>query len=123
MHDVRNAVHDDFQRNGDLLLDLLGRNSRPLGDDLDVVVRHVGIGFDGKLVEGDRAAGDQQQSEGKNEERSVQGKIDESANHLLLHRVLQRQRVLQPPAAPGLMPETISCMLPGSMAPAATSRR
>ncbi len=50
MNDARNAIHRDFKRNRDLLLNLLRRNSRPLRDDLDIVVRHVGISFDRKLM-------------------------------------------------------------------------
>ena len=50
MHDMRDAVHHDFEWNRDLLLDLLGRNSRPLRDDFDVIVGDVGIGLDGKIA-------------------------------------------------------------------------
>ena len=58
MDDAGNAVHDGFQRDGDLLLDLLGRDARPLRDDVDVIVGHIGIGFDGKAMEGDNAPGE-----------------------------------------------------------------
>ena len=51
MHHVRDSVHRGFERNRYLLLDLFRRDSRPLGDDLNVVVRHIRIGFDGKPVE------------------------------------------------------------------------
>ena len=40
---MRNPVHHDLDRNRDLLLDLLGDVSRPLRDDLHVVVGDVGI--------------------------------------------------------------------------------
>ena len=60
MHHVGNAVHHGFERDGHLLLDLLRGNARPLGDDLDVVVGDVGIRFHGKLMERDRAPGQQQ---------------------------------------------------------------
>ncbi len=54
VHDARNPVHHDFERNGDLLLDLFGGDSRPLRDDLDVVIGDVGISFHGEIVERDR---------------------------------------------------------------------
>ena len=54
MLQVRHAVHHDLKRNGDLLLHLFGGAARPLGDDLDVVVGHVGIRFDGQAVERDQ---------------------------------------------------------------------
>ena len=94
MHHVGNAVQDDFQRHRDLLFNLLRRNPRPLGDDLDIVVRHIGIGIHRKTVECDHTARDQQHREGKNQQPLVEGKINNSANHLLLHRVLQHQRIL-----------------------------
>ena len=49
------AVHDVFQRNRHLLLDLFRGDSRPLRDDLDIVVGHVRIRFHRKLVERHRA--------------------------------------------------------------------
>ena len=51
MGDSRNTVHHDFERDRDLLLDLFGGDPGPLRDDIDVVVRHVRIRFDRKLVE------------------------------------------------------------------------
>ena len=81
VRDVRDAVHGDFQRDGDLLLDLFGGNSRPLRDDLDVVVGHVGIGFDGKLMEGDRSPAEEQDGRGEHEKAILQGEIDEFGDH------------------------------------------
>jgi hypothetical protein len=51
MRDMRNAIHHDLEWDGDLLLNLFRRNSRPLRDDLHVVVRYVRIGLHGKLME------------------------------------------------------------------------
>ena len=48
MGEVGNAGHLDLDRDGDLALDLFGAAARPLGDDLDVVVGDVGVGFDGQ---------------------------------------------------------------------------
>jgi len=59
MHDVRNAVHRDFQRNGHLLLDLFRGNSRPLRDNLHIVVGYVRIGLNGQLMERDGAPNEQ----------------------------------------------------------------
>ena len=60
MLEVRDAVHDDFDGDGDLLFDLFGGAAGPLRDHLDVVVGHVGIGFHRQIVKRDRAP-DQQQ--------------------------------------------------------------
>ena len=53
MLQVRDAVHHDFDRDGDLLLHFFGGAAGPLGDDLDVVVGDVRIRFDRQVVEGD----------------------------------------------------------------------
>ena len=71
------AVHHDFERNGDLLLDLLRRDSRPLRDDLDVVVRHVRIGFHRKLMERDRAPDKQQDRDRQDQKAILQREIDQ----------------------------------------------
>ena len=104
MHDVRDAVHHDFERNGDLLFDLLRRNSRPLRDDLDVVIGHVGIGLNGQMMERDDAPGEKQQGEAQMTRAVVEREIDDAANHLLLHRVLQLPGRWRPPRSPGLSP-------------------
>ena len=51
MRDVRNPIHHDFEWNRNLLLNLFCGDPRPLRDDLNVVVRHVEIGFHRKFVE------------------------------------------------------------------------
>src|ERR1700693_3378988 len=61
MHHVRDAIHDDFERNRDLLLDLLRGNSRPLRNDFNVVICYVGIGLNGKVMESDDARCEKQQ--------------------------------------------------------------
>ena len=88
MDDVGNAVHRDFERNGDLLFDLLGRDARPLGDHVDVVVGYVGIGFHRKIVERNRAPRQQQQRDGQHHETVVQREVDYSANHWIVLRRL-----------------------------------
>ncbi len=47
---VGDAVQLHFERNRDLLLDLLGRVAGPLGDDLRIGVGDVGVGLNGKIV-------------------------------------------------------------------------
>ena len=64
-----------------LLLDLFGGDSRPLGDDLDVVVGDVGIGLDGKRVKRDHPSADQEERESQDKQAFVQGKINYPANH------------------------------------------
>ena len=82
MRHLRNAVHGDFQGNSDLLLDLLGGDPRPLGDDFDVIVGHVRIGVDGQIVECHIASAAQQKSQDKDQKAIVQREIDNLANHL-----------------------------------------
>ena len=74
MLQVRNAVHHDFERNGDLLLHLFGRNAGPLGDDLDVVVGDVGIGLHRKAAEGNDAPDEEQQGDGEHQEAVCRAK-------------------------------------------------
>ena len=50
VREMRNAVHLNFDGNGDLLLHFFGGAAGPLGDDLHVVVGDIGIGFDGEIV-------------------------------------------------------------------------
>src|SRR5713226_768740 len=91
---VRDAVHRDFQRDTDLLFDLFCGDSGPLGDDVDVVVGNVRIGFHGKLMKRNRSPPKQKKGRCEDQESVVQGKIYKLANHLLLHSVLEHQRVL-----------------------------
>src|SRR6516165_2803686 len=88
------AVHHDFKWNRDLLLDLFRGDSGPLGNDIDVVVGYIGIGFNGKLVERDRAPHKKRDRKRQDQESVLQGKGDQIANHLLLHRVLEHKRRL-----------------------------
>ena len=55
MREVGDAGHLNLDGHGDLALNLFGAAARPLGDDLDVVVGDVGIGFDGQVAKGDDA--------------------------------------------------------------------
>src|SRR5208337_3161019 len=127
MGHVRHTVHHDLQRNGDLLLDLLGRDSRPLRYDLHVIVRDVGIGFHGKLVERNRAPSEQQQRRREYEKTVLECEINELANHLLGHpycsTVFWNTSAFDITRSPDLIPRTTSCMLPGSIFPAFTSSR
>ena len=75
MGHVGDARHLYFEGNGDLLLDLFGGAAGPLGDDLDVVVGDVGIGFDGEIVEGDCAPAEQEQRRNEHDEAVVQCEI------------------------------------------------
>ena len=141
-----------------MLFNLLSGYARPLSNDLDVVVGHVGVSLDGKLAEGDDASGKEQEGEAEHEQAVIQSKINNSANHRLLpyevgislsisfcfpslcfksrllrscltqvdrywSRVFCRTRALETTWSPGLIPDVISCMLPGSMVPVTTSRR
>jgi hypothetical protein len=94
MHDMRNAVHRDFQWNRDLLLNLLRGNTRPLRNYVHVVVRDVRIRLDRKLVKRYRSPDKQQKGRCQDKKTIVQREVDKLANHLLLHRILEHQSVL-----------------------------
>src|SRR5579871_2940698 len=50
MFEMRDAVHHDLDGNSDLLFHFFSGASGPLGDDLDVIVGDVGVGFDRQIV-------------------------------------------------------------------------
>jgi hypothetical protein len=78
--EMGNAIDGVLNRHRDLLFDLLGRNAGPLGDDLDVIIRDVGISLDGKAAEGDYAP-DEQQDRNSNDQQAVcKTKINETSN-------------------------------------------
>src|SRR5215472_11234244 len=81
MHHAWNAIHGDFQWDRDLLFYLLGRDSRPLGDDLDVVVSHIRIRLHGEAVERDDAPDKKDHGHGQHENPVVERVIDNAANH------------------------------------------
>ena len=80
---VRNARHDNFQRNRHLLLNLFGRAAGPLGDDGDVIIGYIRIGFDGQIVERNGAPNEQQNGPCGDEKTIVESEVYESANHVL----------------------------------------
>jgi len=51
MRQVRDTIHNDLERDGDLLLHLFGGPARPLRNDLDVVVGDVGIRLNRQVAE------------------------------------------------------------------------
>src|SRR5260370_35727580 len=80
---MRNAIEPDLQGNRYLLLDLFRGDSRPLGYDLDVVIRNVRIGFDRKCMKCDDTGAKKEQRERHHKEPIGKGKIDNSANHFI----------------------------------------
>ena len=64
---MRNAVHHDFERDRDLLLDLFRGNSRPLRDNVDIVIRDIGISFYREIMKGNPAPDEQQQTQRQNQ--------------------------------------------------------
>ena len=60
MRAMGNSIHRDLERDGDLLLDFLGSPARPLRDDGCVVVRDIGIRFNGQVVKRDGAPAEQE---------------------------------------------------------------
>jgi hypothetical protein len=81
MFEMWNAVHYDLERDRDLLLDLLRRDSRPLRDDLNVVIGDVRIGLHRQGSEGDDSPEEQQDRDRHDKKAVVQRKINGAANH------------------------------------------
>src|SRR5580700_8564964 len=139
MSQMRQPVHLDLDGNGDLLFYFFRSASRPLRDDLYVVVGYVRIGFDGQIVKGNGAPNEQKQRHNQHDEPVVYSKIDDLPNHpLVLARsgcglpnftdvhcstVLCMTKPFFTTSCPALIPEMISCMLSGRFTPALTSTR
>ena len=117
MLEMRDTRHLDFGRDRDLLLNVFRGMPRPLRDDVDVVVRDIGIGFDWKVVERNDAPREKQNRPAKNEKAIVQRKVDDPPNHCA-SSVASNWRTFETTCWPGEMPERISCLFPGSMGPA-----
>ena len=83
MREMGNAGHLNFDRHGDLALDLFSRAARPLGDDLHVVVGYVGVGLDGQRAEADDAPGGEHNDRAEDQPAALEREIDECANHLV----------------------------------------
>src|SRR5579871_6371724 len=81
MDHLRYAVHRDFERNRDLLLDLFRRDSRPLGDYLYIVISDVGIGLDREALKGNDSAGEKDQGEGQYQQAIVESEVNDTSNH------------------------------------------
>ena len=95
---------------------------RPLRDDLHPGVGDVGIGLDRQVVERDHSPNKKEKRHAQNNETIVQSEIDERANHYC-PTVSWNSSAFATTCCPGEMPETISCMPPGSMSPPVTSAR
>ncbi len=82
MLQIREAVHHDFDGNGDLLFHFLRGPSGPLRDHLHIVIGDVGIRLDRQVLEGDRTPHEKQNGDGYDEKTIAQGESDNSADHL-----------------------------------------
>src|SRR5580692_9764170 len=90
MRQVRQSVHLDFNRNGDLLFDFFGGAPGPLGDDLDIIIGNVGIRLDGEIVKGDRSPNEQENGDRQHDEAVVQREVDDCADHRMVLGVAAR---------------------------------
>src|SRR5262249_42458655 len=104
-------------RDGDLLLDLLGGAAGPLRDDVDVGVGDIGVGFDGELVKRDRAPDQDHESQRHDEDAVVQREIDQGANHYCSVAVANWS-ALETILSPGLSPPNTSWYPSPAIAPA-----
>src|SRR5208337_4691130 len=122
VHKVRNSVHLDFDGYGDLLLDLFRGPPWPLGDDLHPSVRHIGISLDWEVVESDYSPEKEEYRQPQDDKAVVECEIDKGANHHC-SAVFWNSSALLTTCWPGVIPEMISCIPPGSMSPPTTSVR
>src|ERR1035441_2866471 len=95
MGKVSDTIQLCLDWNRDLLFHLFRRASRPLRDDPNILVGHIGIGFDGQIVEGDDSPDEQQQPHGQHEHAVAQRKINQEPDHaaLFLRRAGKLQRI------------------------------
>ena len=96
MHDMRDAVHDDFERNRDLLFDLFCRNPWPLRDDLDVVIGHVGIRLNGQSLERNNPPSKKDQCQSQDKKAVAESEINDSANHFIAPQCFAVAKRLRP---------------------------
>src|SRR5215469_16414558 len=119
---VRDTIHLDFDRDGDLLLDFLGRPPWPLRDYLHPCIGDVWIGFDRQVVKRDHAPNEEKNRHAEDNKAIVQSEIDDRANHCCSAE-FWNARAFATIGWPGVRPETTSCMEFGSMSPPTTSVR
>src|SRR5215813_6951143 len=81
MRDMWNAVHCNFERNGDLLLDLFCSDSGPLRDDFNVVVGNIRISLDRQRVESYHSRAQKKQSQRYDKKSLIECKVYNPANH------------------------------------------
>jgi hypothetical protein len=81
MRHVRHTVQRYFEWDRYLLFDLLRRDSRPLCNDFDVIVRNVRIGFYRKHVKREDTRREKQQRKRDYKETMCQCKIDNATDH------------------------------------------
>src|ERR1035438_9959271 len=121
---VRDAVHLDFDRNRDLLLDLFRRSPWPLRNHLHPGIGHVRVGLDRQVVERNDAPNKQQNRHAQHNKAVIQCEVDDGANHYCCCSAeFWNSSALATTCWPGVSPETISCIAPGSMSPPTTSAR
>ena len=80
---IGNAVERALDRDGDLLLHLLGRLAGHSGDHDDLGIRDIGVGFDLQLPEGIEAQADEGDRENDRDEALFERKSQDSTDHVV----------------------------------------
>src|SRR5258708_38895830 len=96
MYSLWDAVQGDLKGNRDLLLDLFCRDTRPLGNNVYVVVRYVGIGLNRQPLERDDPPGEKDQRQRHDKKPVVESEIDDSPNHFIAPRCFAVAKRLRP---------------------------
>src|SRR5260370_27833060 len=81
MLQVRDAIHHDFDWNGDLLFHFFGCVAGPLCDHLHVVVGYIWISFHRQVVERDGAPNEKKYRRREHQEAIVESKVAQTPNH------------------------------------------
>src|SRR5437763_4148141 len=112
--------HLYFNWDRDLLLYFFARTAGPLRDDLDIVIRHVRISFDGKILERDGAPSEKQYAYRDDQQSIAQRVVNKRANHNYCSLSAFRARASLTTCWPGAIPARTS-WLPPSILPALIS--
>src|SRR6185369_2550233 len=111
MGHVSNAVQLNFQRHRDLLLHFLGGVARPLGDDLRVGIRDIGVGLNRQIVERENAPDKENNRDAQDQNAVAQGEVDEKTDHLPCSATAEENSsALATICSPGFTPSRICCI-------------
>ena len=93
------SIHLNFNGNSDLLFYFFRRASRPLRDDLHVIVGYVWIRFNRKVVKRNRAPNEQEHRHRQNNEAIIERVFDQVVDHLIFRAFPETAVTIAPPCS------------------------